>query len=452
MSDFILDWICLFIQILMLLVIVVRELIQSRNRNLYAIFISVTILVLVQGQSWWLLSQFEKGSSNIVHLYQFVSLESTRLANLYTGLFTVTLAITYTCYTWISRSKSKKSLLLKPDIVVLKIEHNNSTLSDIVILTWVVLFGIILVVLLGGLQEAIDSPGNSVGGQTVLLIAVSLGKIPLLKKLALKQRPKILDILIFGFTFLLTLINSRFLATFMLVQVMLIFNYCWKQIPRRWIISSSFIFIFIFIIYGLYRDNSVTNYGLDLFERLKGVSNRFDVGESAVDWFYRTNVEGFVGLAGILTYENQVGGINHDFGLSNLTIFVQLIPNAIRNDQYLVAPLANFLRSLYPYPEGKGSVVSPGLETAYAHFGLFGIIFLGFSLGYLAYFLHRMMLEQKQDRLLLGLLSIHSVNIVRTMFSYVLFFGLADWIILLVYRIILNFGKKQDKRADSKSY
>lgn len=443
MSDFILDWICLFIQILILIVIVVRELIQSRNRNLYAIFISVTILILVQGQAFWILSQFENGTSDIVHLYQYVSLESTKLANLYTGLFTVTLAITYACYTWLSRSKSKKSLLLKPDIVVLKIEHNNSPLPDMVILTWVVLFGIILVLLLGGLQATIDNPGNSVGGQTVLLIAVSLGKIPLLNKLALKQRPKILDILIFGFTFLLTLINSRFLATFMLVQVMLIFNYCCKQIPRRWMITSSFIFIFIFIIYGLYRDNSVTNYGLDLFERLKGVSNRFDVGEeSAIDWFYRTNVEGFVGLAGILTYENQVGGIKHDFGISNLTIFVQLIPNAIRNDQYLVAPLANFLQYLYPYPKAKGSVVSPGLETAYAHFGLFGIIFLGFSLGYLAYFLHRMMLEQKQDRLLLGLLSIQSVNIVRTMLSNVLFFGLADWIILLVYRIILNLGRK----------
>ncbi|MTJ19188.1 hypothetical protein [Dolichospermum sp. UHCC 0299] len=447
MNDFIFDWICLYTQILLLIILIIRELVQNRNRNLYVVFTSVTMLTLVQGQAWWLLSQFQNGDSDIVHLYQLLSLESTRLANLYAGLCTISLFITYT---WMARHKFKNKGFLNSGVVVFSIKNTNSLVSYIVIALWVTVFGGILILLLGGLQAAIDNPGNSVGGQTFLLIGVSLGKMPLLYKLSLKQRLNRVDILTFGFTFLLTLINSRFLATFMLVQVLLIFNYCWKQIPRRWIIASGFVFIFIFIIYGLYRDNSAINYNLSLFERLEEISSRLNQQDSPIEWFYRTNVEVFAGLAGILTYENNVGGINSDFGLSNLSLFTQFIPNMIRNDPYLVGPLTDFLKSLYPYPEG--SVVPSGLETFYAHFGVFGLILLGILLGYLSYFLHMKMLYQNDDTLKVSLLSVQLINIVRTMLSNVLFFGLADWTMLFAYRLILNFGKKQDKRADYKSY
>ncbi|MFK0731739.1 MAG: O-antigen polymerase [Gloeotrichia echinulata HAB0833] len=448
MFDMILDWIWLYIQIALLGIIIIRELLYHRNRNLYAILISFTMLVLVQGQAWWMLNQFQSGEGDIVHLYQSVSLEATRLANLYAGLCVISLVISYV---FMARHKFKQPLPSDLyDQVLISTQQTNSPFSYILIAGWVIIFGAILILLLGGLQAAIDNPGTSVGGQTMLLIFVSLGKMPLLHKISVKQRVNIYDILIFAITFFLTLINSRFLATFMLVQVLLLFNYCYKQIPRRWILGGSLILIFIFIVYGLYRDNGATNTGLNWHEKLDDLFNRFNQDESPVDWFYRTNVEGFVGLAGILTYDSQVGGIDHDFGLSNLTLFTQLIPNVIRNDQYLVAPVADFLESLYPYPEG--SVVPPGLEIAYAHFGVPGIILMGFLLGYLADFLHRKMLDHRQDRLRLALLSVQSMNIVRNMLRNILFFGLADWTMLFAYRVILNFGKKQDKRADSKSY
>ncbi|MBD2698237.1 hypothetical protein H6G44_15690 [Aphanizomenon flos-aquae FACHB-1287] len=447
MFDMIFDWICLYIQIGLLGILIVREFLYSRNRNLYIILISFTMLVLVQGQAWWILNQFQQGEANIVHLYQSISLEGTRLANLYAGLCVISLVITYV---FMARHKFKLPLPSQLyDQVLIPTQQTNSLFSYVLIASWVIIFGTMLILLLGGLQAAIDSPGTSVGGQTMLLIFVSLGKMPLLHKISVKQRVNIYDILIFAITFFLTLINSRFIGVFMLVQVLLLFNYCHKQVSRRWMLGGILILIFIFIVYGLYRDNGATNIGLDWHEKLDDLFNRFSQDENPVNWFYRTNVEGFVGLAGILTYEGQVGGIDHDFGLSNLTLFTQLIPNVIRNDQYLVAALADFLDSLYPY--SQGSVVAPGLEIAYAHFGLFGIILMGFLLGYLADFLHRKMLDHRQDRFLVALLSVQSMNIVRNMLRIVLFFGLADLTMLLAYRLILNFGKKQDKRADSKS-
>ncbi|MEB3217222.1 MAG: hypothetical protein VKN72_13465 [Nostocales cyanobacterium 94392] len=441
MSELFLDWIWLYIQFALLGILIVREIIRRRNRNLYAILIPLTMLFLVQGQAWWILEQFQNQSSQTLrHLYQYIDLDSTRLANLYAGLCVISLVITNS---WIKRHKSKKSLLGKSPPVKLRVNDANTFTSYILIAAWLIVFSGMLIILLGGLQAAINKPGQIVGGQTFLLIAVSVGKIPLQHKITFQQRVNKLDLLLFGITFLVTLLNSRFLSTFILAELVLLFNYCYKQISRRWMLGGAFVLILIFVVFGFYRDNASLNVGLSFSERLELLSDRFnDDDESPLDWIYRTNVEGFVGLAGILTYESAEGGIIHDFGLSNLLLFMQLLPNAIRNNSDLVAPLFDFIKSLYPY---SGSVVPPGLEAIYVHFGLPGILFLGVLLGYLMNLLHEKMLDPNEDRLGVALLSSQSINIVRTTFSKVLFFCLGDLTALFLYRVIRTFGNKVEK-------
>lgn len=440
MSELFLDWIWLYIQFALLGIIIVREILRSRKRNLYAILIPATMLFLVQGQAWWILDKFESRNSNTFrHLYQYIDLDSTRLANLYAGLCVISLVTTYS---WMKRRKRKKTLLAKSSPVKPRVQDSLNFTSYILIAAWVILFSGMLILLLGGLQAAINKPGQIVGGQTFLLITVSVGKIPLLHKIRFQQRVNKLDLLLFAVTFLVTLFNSRFLATFMLGQIVLLFNYCNKQISRRWMLGGVFVLILIFVVFGFYRDNASLSVGLSFSERLELLLDRFNDDESPLDWIYRTNLECFVGLAGILTYENAQGGIVHDFGFSNLLLFMLLLPNAIRNDSDLVGPLFDFIKSLYPY---KGSVVKPGLEAIYVHFGLPGILLLGVLLGYLMNSLHKKMLDLNEDRLRVALVSVQSVNILRTTFSKVLFFGLGDLTALFVYRVICSFGKKEEK-------
>jgi hypothetical protein len=438
MDDLILDWICLFTQIVILIILIIQEITRRTSRNLYAILIFATMLILVQGQAWWILEKFQNGNSTtVIHLFQSLSLEGTQLANLYAGLCVISLAITYK---FMAKHKLKKPLFKKTIKNLPNINHVNWFLTNIIITGLVILFSILLIILLGGLQAAIDNPGNVVGGQTFLLIGLSLGKMPLLHKLSFKEKINFFDFFLFSFTFFLTLFNSRFTAIFMLGQVILIFNYCKQEISRRWILIGGFILIMILLGFGLYRDNSTANIGLSFLEKVDLLLERFNQNETPIEWFYRSNVEGFVGLAGILTYESQYYGIVHDFGLSNLILLTQLIPNNIRNNVDYIQPLLSFFESSYPYPEG--SVVPSGIETSYAHFGVIGIILLGVLLGYLADYLHKNMILLKEEGLQFCLISVQSVNLIRTMLRNVLFFGIADLVITYLYRLILSIGKK----------
>jgi hypothetical protein len=94
--DLQLDWLCLYIQIILLLAISIREIIRERQKNLYAILIPAALLVLVQGQIWWMLNVFENNHfTEIDHLFQSISIEGLRRANLYAFLCIVSMGITY---------------------------------------------------------------------------------------------------------------------------------------------------------------------------------------------------------------------------------------------------------------------------------------------------------------------------------------------------------------------
>jgi hypothetical protein len=261
--------------------------------------------------------------------------------------------------------------------------------------------------------------------------------------MAAHRKPPPIALVTFGVTFLLTVLNSRFLALFVVLQVAIIANYCVAELRRVLLAGGAGLAGLVLVGYGLFRD----------FESYPGTANPFDVigfmrfyaarsAEGPLTWFYSFNVEGFAGLAGILTREMRGGGVQHDFGASTASIFTQLIPHSIRTDPNLpFLTLSRFFESLYPYQ--GGSIVRPGLELAYAHFGIAGILALGILLGWLVVWLHRAMRAVEKDRLLIGVLSVQVLLLIRGTFVDAIFFGLGDLVILIAYRQMQTFNSER---------
>ncbi|HMA34738.1 MAG TPA: hypothetical protein VKY74_09705 [Chloroflexia bacterium] len=429
-SDLVADWYWLYLQILLLGTILGVEIARPRRRNLYAILIVAAMLLLVQGQAWWMLSQFQQtGALEVRHLFQIVSLDGARLANFYIGLGVVCFSLSY----WIG----SRRVIAPPPRAPVAAAQAASPLTSLLVAGWTLGASLLLITLLGGFQAALAEPGRAVAGQTLLLVAVGLGKLPLLHKVVIQARWSVLDVALFMLTLGITLLNSRFLTAFMLLQVALLLNYCWREVSRRALVGLIFVLFLVFIVFGLYRDFGNThtvNGALDVAAVQEFFSTR--TVDDTASWFYSSNVEGFTGVAGILTYELNNGGLTHDLGLSTFDVIVQLLPNGVRTDPSSpIAGLADYLSAAYPY---KGSVVPPGFENAYANFGLFGILILGGLLGYLACWLHRQMLRPAVDRLRVGVPSVEVLQLVRGTFVSTLFFGVADLVLVVVYGLLLN--------------
>jgi hypothetical protein len=215
--------------------------------------------------------------------------------------------------------------------------------------------------------------------------------------------------------------------------------------------------LLVFFVFGLYREYTARNDQIE-WDGLQQFFATRTGEDSPIEWFYRSNIEGFTGLAGLLTYEAKAGGITYDLGLSNLRVVTQFIPYSLRRDPDL--PFRNvsiFLISLYPYKGevvlgggqsdvdaelvfSSGSVVPAGMENAYAHFGLPGVLVLGILLGYLTRWLHVQMSSPSPDRLMIVLLSVHTLLLIRGSFYHLLLFGLAELVVLWLYRFQLNLS------------
>jgi hypothetical protein len=71
------DWLLLAAQFAVLVAVAVVELARSRNRNLVAILVAGTLMVLVQGQDWWVLAHLQT-SSYVRQLLHVVTLDGSR--------------------------------------------------------------------------------------------------------------------------------------------------------------------------------------------------------------------------------------------------------------------------------------------------------------------------------------------------------------------------------------
>lgn len=433
MIDLAFDWLLLYLQIFLLGAMIIPQLLRRKNRNLYAVLIAGTMLVLVQGQIWWMFNLFEQGHTQITHILQYIVIDAAQRANWYVTLCVICM---YTVFTFLT-AITPKNLVGDGHGLPLIVSTRESGFSLALVFVWVSLVTFLLVRLRGGLVGLVMQPGASVPGQTLFLIALGVGKIPFLRRLAAGLRLRLLDVGLLAVVFTLILLNSRFLSAFILLQTIFTYNYCRYEIKRRYLILTTVVLIAIFFGYGLYREYLNFYTTINTANIVEFFSIRLS-GSDILGWFYAKNVEGFAGLAGILTYEQKNNGLNHDFGISTLSFFTQLLPNAVRTNPNLFKPLADYLEAFYPY---NGSIVASGLENAYAHFGVLGIGGLGILLGCLTHWLHIQMRYPRTDKLQIAILSIHILDLIRGPFRNVLFFGLADLAILWLYRVLLSLGK-----------
>ncbi len=430
-----LDWFCLYLQIVLLLIIIVRELVRKRNRNLYAILVSATLLLLVQGQAFWVFSQLESGGKSALQiLNNVISFDGARQANFYIGLGIICFVVAY----FISSRRWKS---VAPDPLSAP-AFRAGPFSYVVVAIWLGLVSMLLFDRVGGLDLMIEQPGRLIAGQTVYLLGLDLGKMPLLYKLAAKDRIRMLDLLLWMVSFLVTMFNTRFLAAFMVFQILLVVNYCRRETPR-WVLGGIGTTAILFLVlFGLYRDSAFRfgTIGPSEWTQYIGYS------ESPLEWFYRTNVEGFSGVAGALTYEQVTQPFNHNLGLSELNIFLLLIPNAIRANPGLpFSAISQSLMSSYPY---TGSVVPSGFERAYGYWGLLGILGYGTLLGVMTRRFHVWATNPGSKQLPVILVSVQLLNGVRGfIFGALVFFGLGDLAMLWLYQTILRFTGR--RRAPS---
>jgi hypothetical protein len=427
-----LDWFWLYLQIFILMAIPMFELLKGKDRNLFAILIPVTMLVLVQGQAWWMFHQFDqRGVVSLMHLHQNISFLGAQLTNVYLGVWTLGFCGGYFFLNLRSVWHKKISFYC-----FLRIHQKLPVVVYFLVGIFILVTGGLFVHMAGGIQSVLTKPGFGVAGATCLAMSVGLGKLPLLQKMAWRQKLNIWDRGLFLLCLVFILFNSRFLTTFILLQVVILFNYRYHAILRRTWVWIAVGFLGIFILFGLYRDYGWSVEGKISKGGIQDYYNSYTVSNTPLDWFYGKNVEGFSGLAGLVTYEHDQGGIIYDWGLSSLRIFTQLLPNRIRNDLTLpFASWADYLESFYPF---NGSVVPSGVQDAYAHAGIVGLMLFGLLLGWLTRWLHVHMLNPSSDCLMIGLLSVYSLHLIRGNFVTVMFFALFELMLLWSYRLIVS--------------
>src|SRR6185437_9688970 len=356
------DWGCLVAQTLMLLAIVSYEVSRPRGRNLLALLTCVALLTLVVGQTWWMFLQFSTGHiADFTHLNQYITIDAARTANWYVCIAIVCFAIPYTVW-----SSSPLARIAPKNRV-----HSVVSSTRIVHLAYVAIAGLTLCATAGliwsagGIAAALTHPGlNWNGGVTMMMLVAGIGKLPYLHKLTRGVSPRRIDLALFALAFGMSLLNSRFIAAFILIQSAIIWNYCVREITRRTLGLLTVAMFLVFIVFGLYRHFTSLPGSVVAIGNLMAFAS---TAGSPIDWFYRLNIEGFAGLGGILTYQRAHGGLTHDFGLSSTAFVFQFVPNALRADPgSQIGMLQRHLTDAYPYPHG--SVISPGLEIAYAHF------------------------------------------------------------------------------------
>jgi hypothetical protein len=423
------DYFWLYFHTTILSIIIAREFLRPHQRNLFVLLIAGTFLILVSGQAWWVLERiYNNNIAGMMHLYQYVSISGARTANFYVGLAVLAFAFCYFI------NDTRRSVIKNiPQNIFKNAFIKNKTYAYIYI--WVIFVAFLLTESAGGFYASITNPGlNFSYGVTMFMILLSMGKLPILQKIAYNNKINFADASLFLIVLSFTLINARMNAIFIILQLIILMNYCNREFSRRLLLLVPLIAFVILIIFGIYREFSSRGGFVTGELDSSFFMDYFDIA-TVIDWFYAFNVEGFVGLAGLLTYEEHIGrGIDHDFGLSNFVFITQFIPGVLRTDQsFPLFHFSEFLRSIYPYRDG--SVISSGLEIAYSNYGLFGVILLGGFLGYLSQFLHIVMIKRKHI-LIYTLVSVQSLNLIRGTFSNAIFFALSEIVIYLIYNLL----------------
>lgn len=418
--------ILIILQILVLVGLIYRESRKS-TQNLILFFVVISYIFLVQSQSLWLHFEFQDNLNSIITIvgnkFSFDSYFKTNVLFFFAVVvFALTVIVT-----------EKIKLFSIKSIV--DYSYTISFLAYLIIVVWFLFFSFFLINKIGGIDSAINNPGQMVEGQTVFIVLLSLAKWPLLFKLNFRFRIKIVDIILYISYFLLILFNSRFLASFAIVQLLLVYHYRIKAVKFRKFVFIGIPFFLIFIVFGIYRDFSYryeTVGILEAFNQYGNVKETFSI----TDWFFTGNVEAFTGTAGIIHHADNSINFKIDYGLSEFSNLFNLIPNKIRNSpNSIIKELNEYFSSAYPYK--GGSVVPSGLETSFGHLSYLGFFLYNILIAFLPVLFHKSIMAKKTNVLVL-FLSVQLLNSVRASFlGAFLFFGMSEIFTFLIFKSIL---------------
>ena len=393
--------------------------------------LTALMLALLNGQAWWVFSQFSDNQTSIIyHINKSISADGAKLANFYLGLSAIVLFITY-------RVLEKKSLKNEFNSTpLLKGEKSVNAISNFILVSWALFFSYIAFDVMGGVMEVISHPGQFMGnGATVFLVLVHLTRLQFLKSIAKNQKSQLVEGLLFVFVVIFQLFNGRGWMLFFVFQLLIIYNYCKKEITRKTAILFFLLFLFVIFIFGMYRHFTSLADPSTLNEYISVYSG----SDNPINWFYSTSVESFAGLAGILTYK-ETHSIFHDFGISNLTFWMKLIPYQIRLDPtFPFVELNEFILNKYPYPD---SITRSGYESLYAHFGIFGILSLGVLFPYCANKFHSCMTGNNPNKFKIALYSAYLLLLLYGNLFFIFFYAMTETIGLIIFWI-LNLISKQ---------
>ncbi len=405
---------------------------KKEKGNLVSILFYSFLFFTVTGQNLYVLSVLESGEIPLNIFGHTISEEGFKTATLLVTLSIMIMAfiseyaeIQCPPHHRVSPKKCTKTLNKTYYLIVYAI-----TLTAI---TW-------LIAVLGGIQALLFSPGQMVGGQVLPLILMQIAKFPITYKIINKLKIDYFDLWIFIPYIIVTMLNSRRQSIVPLLQLIVAYHYYCKPIKlAKLVIAVIPVFLIIFV-YGFYRDfnNFYTEYTWSNFVEFYDKNSFFES-------FYRLQVEGFSGLAGIISYD-FTNHINYDFGLSNLKVIVQLLPYEIRNSAF--KDLSETIYNVYPY---QGSVVPTGYEAAFANFGILGILGLSLLCGFLVNRMHLYLLKgTKMSDTKSMIIIFSSVNlnlfIGGALWNFLYWF-LADVLNSIIHQKVLQFTTKFSNAA-----
>ena len=416
------------LQILLLSLLIGKELFRRGAKNVVAVFLFLAHLILVEGQAIYVLSDLATSSEPVFYAGNVIRLRSFTLANI---ILTVSVVVICTSY----YLAGKRSCLSRPA----KGPPLRETLFSYIVVVGVVSAACYaLIQKLGGFHSFYYSMGVMIGGQVFLMIALSFGKLPLFHKTASGTKPKGIDWLLFGVVMLLIMLNSRGTAMLTILQYVLVLYF-----SRRTRGSMFRVFLrigvagfLIVMVYGGIRDFVTPRGTFDGLAEYYFVASGADRPKVLAmgDLFYRFMTSAFTGLAGILnTYLES--GVDHDFGVTNLSLFTHLVPYRLR-----IAVLPDLDDWIIGLSSVSGSVVPGGYEIWFLHLGFPGILVLCILLGILPQWLHDRLVSADADRLKYGILAVHVLNLLLAPLWAVAFWVLADLCVLFAYRVVLSAG------------
>jgi len=408
-----------------------REFLKPYGRNIYMFALTVAMLVLVNGQAWWVFSQFSDSQTSIIyHINKTISADGAKLANFYLGLSIIVLCVTYRV---MEKKAFKNEFNSTP---LLKGEKSVNAISNSILVLWALFFSYIAFDIMGGVSEVITHPGQFMGnGATVFLVLVHVARLQFLKSIAKNQQPQMVERLLFVFVIIFQLFNGRGWMLFFVFQLLIVYNYSKKEITRKTSVLFFLLFLFVIFIFGMYRHFTSLADPVTLNEYI----SYYFFSDNPINWFYSTSLESFTGLAGILTYKDT-HLIVHDFGISNLTFWMKLIPYQVRLDPtFPFVQLNQFILSMYPYPD---SITKSGYESFYAHFGVFGILSLGFLFSYCANKFHLGMISNNSNKFKIAIYSSYLLLLLYGNLFFIFFYATTETIGLIIFWI-LNLISKQ---------